>query len=80
MALATEARRQLEADANCQMSFIDLVSNFNVQALNMIMAVSHRQLFAIYLLFKIMGNSLTPLTLPIPSKKFMALNHGISFM
>lgn len=65
-------------DTNHQMPFIGLVWNFTPQALNLFMVVFQRQLFAIYPFLKIEGNSLTPPSLLISSKKRVALNFSVA--
>lgn len=57
------------------MPFIGLIPNLNSQALNLFIAAS--QLFAVYLLLNVEGNSPAPPTLPVPSKKVIALNCSI---
>jgi len=62
-----------------QMPFIGPVPNFfNSQALSLFITVSQRQLFAVYLLLNIQSNFPTSPILPIPSKKPITLNHGVS--
>lgn len=62
------------------MSFIDLASNFNSQALRCVMAVSQRKLFEIYPLLKVEVNSPAFLDLLIPSKNLVALICSIPVM
>jgi len=59
------------------MLLIDLICDFYSQALNLIMAVSQRQLFTIYQYFNMEGNMPPALSLPISSKKFVAISFSI---
>ena len=59
------------------MPFAGLILDFYPQTLNLIMAVPQTQLFTIYPLPNIEGNSATLPTLPIPSEKPVVLNQGI---
>jgi len=67
----------LLVDPNYQTLFIGLVPNLNPQAHNLFIASSQGQLFAVYPLLNVEGNSPTPPTLPVPSKKVIALKHSI---
>jgi len=59
------------------MPFAGPIHDFYPQALNLIMAVPQTQLFTIYPLPNIEGNSTLPPTLSIPSEKPVVLNQGI---
>ena len=59
------------------MPFTGPILDFYPQALNLIVAVPQTQLFAIYPLPNLEGNSATPPTLSIPSEKPVVLNQGI---
>ena len=59
------------------MPFAGLILDVHPQILNLIMAVPQTQLFTIYPLPNIEGNSATPPTLSIPSEKPVVLNQGI---
>lgn len=57
------------------MSFICLVPNFNLKALNLVLALSQLQLFKVDPLLNVEGNSPSPLELPFPSKNLVVLSH-----
>jgi len=59
------------------MPFAGPILDFYPQTLDLIVAVSQTQLFTIYPLPNIEGNSATPPTLSIPSEKPVVLNQGI---
>ena len=62
------------------MPFAGLILDFYPQALALIVAVPQTQLFAIYPLPNIEGNSATPPPLSNPSEKPVVLNQGIPIM
>lgn len=64
-------------DPDHQLSFVGLNPDFNPQARNLCLTISQRQLFAVRRLFVIGSNSHTPLTLPLPSEKLIALSGAI---
>ena len=59
------------------MPFAGPIPDSYPQALNLTVAVPRAQLFAIYPLPNLEGNSATPPTLSIPSEKPVVLNQGI---
>lgn len=59
------------------MSFISPISNFNSQAFSLIMTVSHGQLFATYLFLNKENNISAPSSLPVFSKKLVALGTSV---
>ena len=60
------------------MPFAGPILDFYPQTLDLIVAVPQTQLFTIYPLPNIEGNSAAPLTLSIPSEKPVVLNQGIA--
>jgi len=62
------------------MSLIDLAPNFSSQALRQVIAVSRRQLFAIYPVLKVEVNFAALVALFIPSKNLVALDCSIPVM
>ena len=62
-------------DPDHQLFFIGLIPILNKQALNLFLTVSHRELLAVYSLVNIGQAWELPPTLPIPSKRLIALEY-----
>ena len=60
-----------------QLTFISTIPNSNLQALDLFLTVSQRELLTVYPLFDIEGNSPTLPTSPIPSKEPIPISGSI---